>query len=387
MNIKDFIKDNPYRVMGVFTNDSSNILSANNSRMKAYATIGKSVQLPKDLPNIFGDSPNRRPESLMASMAALSSPQSRLLGGLFWFMNLTATDAKALEALAQGGSLLESRRIWESSEQNMSALQNQLVCSLLMDPRSYSRALQLASTLYEEFGQQLITTLTNGFDLITPDQLMTTFLTEILTASDGDCASWDKAVKRLADTSQARSHRRFTHLNAIQPQWTQVKANRHIKLLQDALNVAKTTEIHSTQDNFDIAHQLMSHAQPHLKKLEELWRQHPSTLLSRYATIADTVCEEILEREITYYNHIGFFPGKTKQVLTLLRFCYRHAATIRLKDRCRLNINRTLWRKEDAPLFPNGTPDDLLLESERKKRNATLAAILSALSEHTPTAA
>ena len=60
MNIKDFIKDSPYRVMGVFTNDSSNTLSANNSRMKAYAAIGKNLQLPKDFPNIFGNSPNRR---------------------------------------------------------------------------------------------------------------------------------------------------------------------------------------------------------------------------------------------------------------------------------------------------------------------------------------
>ena len=122
----------------------------------------------------------------------------------------------------------------------------------------------------------------------------------------------------------------------------------------------------------------MHQAEPHLKALKELKEENP-LLLSRYTTIADTICEEILDREIEYYNHIGWFAGKANHVLTLERFCYRYAATIRFKDRCRLNINITMRRKTDAPLFPNGMPDDLVFESDRKKRNAGIGAILSAL--------
>ena len=55
------------------------------------------------------------------------------------------------------------------------------------------------------------------------------------------------------------------------------------------------------------------------------------------------------------------------------------SATVRFKDRCRLNINITMGRKEDAPLFPNGKPDKLTFESERKKRNAGICAILASL--------
>lgn len=367
MKFKDFIQNNPFRVMGVFTNDSSDIISTNNSRMKAFAVIGKVVSFWQDMISVFGTEPNRQVETLASSVAALSSPEGRLRSGLFWFMNLTATDARALAALARGGDLLEARKVWEDGEQNMSSLQNQLMCCLLKDPRSYSKALQLASTLYRKYGHDFVVTVCNGFEVVSPDQLMSMFLTEIVKASDGDCWWWDKAVKRQGS-------------KAIDLQWTEAKASLHIGKLQDALNVAKTTEIHSTQDNYDIAVALMKQAEPHLKALKALNDGHPA-LLSRYATIADAVCEEILNREIEYYNHIGWFLGKADRVLVLKRFCYRYAATVRFKDRCRLNINIVLGRSSNAPIFPNGMPDKLFFESDRKKRNAGICAILDAVRE------
>lgn len=365
MNIKEFIQNNPFRVMGAFTNDSSNVMASNHSRMKAFAAIGKPVFFSQDMVSVFGTCPNRQVAALTTNAAVLSLPEGRLLNGLFWFMNLTATDAKALAVLARGGNLLEARKIWEAGEQDMSALQNQLICCLLMDSRSYSKALQLASTLYARYGYEFIATVSNGLEVIAPDKLMPTFLTEIVQASDGVCGWWDKAVKRQGSKT-------------IDQQWTESKATLHIRELQDALNVAKTTEIHATQDNYDIAMALMHQAEPHLKALKALKEQH-SVLLSRYTTIADTVCEEILNREIEYYNHIGWFSGKADKVLVLERFCYRYAATVRFKDRCRLNINITMGRKEDAPLFANGMPDKLIFESKRKKRNAGICAILSGL--------
>lgn len=367
MKFKDFIQNNPFRVMGVFTNDSSDIISTNNSRMKAFAVIGKVVSFWQDMISVFGTEPYRKVETLASSVAALSSPEGRLRSGLFWFMNLNATDARALAALARGGDLLEARKIWEDGEQNMSSLQNQLMCCLLKDPRSYSKALQLASTLYRKYGHDFVVTVCNGFEVVSPDQLMSMFLTEIVKASDGDCWWWDKAVKRLGS-------------EAIDLQWTEAKAMLHLSKLQDALNVAKTTEIHSTQDNYDIAVALMKLAEPHLKALKALNDGHPA-LLSHYATIADAVCEEILNREIEYYNHIGWFSGKADRVLVLKHFCYRYAATVRFKDRCRLNINIVMGRSSNAPVFPNGMPDKLFFESDRKKRNAGICAILDAVRE------
>lgn len=368
MTIKEFIQQNPFRVMGTFINDSSDIIASNYSKMKAFAAIGKTVDSLCDMEKIFGTNPNRQVDALSASVATLSSPDERLLKGMFWFMNMTTTDAKALAVLAQSGDLLLARRIWEDGEQDMSSLQNQMMCCLLMDPRSYSKAIHLASSLYASYGSEFIVTVCNGFEVITADRLMPTFLGEIVNASDG-IWWWDKAVKRQGDM-------------AIGYLWSEAKAAYHIGKLQDALNVAKTTELRSIQDHYIIAQCLMNHAESHLKELRKLKDSH-SSLLSRYSTIADAVCEEILNREIAYYNRVDWYVGKSDCALVLIRFCYRYAATVRFKERCKLNINITLGRKVDAPLFPNGTPDKLLFASERSKRNALICGIMDGLSHHT----
>lgn len=132
------------------------------------------------------------------------------------------------------------------------------------------------------------------------------------------------------------------------------------------------------QAHYDLAYGLMKQTEPMLKSLKILTDAHP-VLLSRYSTIAEAVGEFVLYNEIEYYNHIGWVSDLTGRSLELERFCYRYAATVRFKNRCRLNINITMGRKEDAPLFPNGTPDKLTFENERKKRNAGISVILSGL--------
>lgn len=365
MRIKDYIQNNPFRGMGVATSDSSTTLSSNNSRMKVYATIGKPVSFPMDMDIVFGAKADRSQSSLASHMSSLSVPADRLRYGLFWFMNLTETDAHALALLRQTGDLLQARKLWEDGEQDMSALQNQLVCCLLKDSRSYSKAIQVASHLYQHYGSDLIQTISNGFNVTTPDKLLPMFLEEIVVASDGECWWWDKAVKRSG----------ISHIDDL---WTEAKATSLIAKIEQALNVARSSECRNVQAHYDLAYDLMKQTEPMLKSLKVLTDAHP-ILFSRYSTIAEAVGEFVLHNEIKYYNHIGWVSGLTERSLELERFCYRYAATVRFKDRCRLNINITMGRKEDAPLFPNGMPDKLTLESERKKRNAGISAILSGL--------
>ena len=365
MRIKDFIQNNPFRGMGVATNDSSTILSSANSRIKVYATIGRSVSFPMDMDIVFGGKPNRS-QSLSASyMSSLSVPVDRLRHGLFWFMNITTVDGHALSVLRQTGDLLEARKLWENAEENMSSLQNRLVCCLLKDPRSYSKAIQIASRLYECYGSELIRTVSNGFNVITPDRLLLMFLEEIVKCSDDDIVCWDKAVKRAG-------------IARIDNLWTEAKSTQLVTRIQQALNVAQSTECLSAHAHYDIAYNLMKQTEPILKTLKSLSDSHP-VLLSRYSTIAEAVGEFVLDNEIEYCNNIGWYIDETDKMLEIERFCYRYANTVRFKDRCRLNINITLGRNDNAPLFPNGTPDNLLLESDRMERNAGLCAILSTI--------
>lgn len=365
MRSKEYIKNNPYRVLGVATTDSPATRMQRQSRMKAFASIGKAVTFPMDLFPVYGNHPERNEAAISAAMSQLSTPKDRLLHGMFWFMNVTATDAEALAVLFKTGKLLDARRIWGKAEQNMSAVQNQVVCCLLMDPCAYAMALQEAYYLYTRFGDEFINTICGGVQVITPDQLMPLFMKEIIRFSGADCCCWDKAVKNGNNAT-------------IDKCWTEAKATPLITQLQTVLNIARSTECHSPEENLDLATGLMKQAEPLLKPLRTLAATHP-ILYSRYATITDTVAETVLDHEIEYSLRTKWISKKEKLCMELMCFCYRYACTVRFKHRCQKNINIGLYRPEEAPLFPNGMPDNLTSESERKKRNEDISAILSAM--------
>ena len=176
MKAKELIQQNPYRVMGVSANAPLVLISTQNSWMKAYAAIGKAVYCPHDMTPVFGDSPSRKTGDLAAALAALSTPMSRLTNGMFWFMNLTETDPEAFTILASEGDIKSAVRTWETDPHGMSSLQNRLVCCLLRGSRYYAEALRLASELYTVYGAEFIRRISNGFDVIPPERLMSVFL-------------------------------------------------------------------------------------------------------------------------------------------------------------------------------------------------------------------
>ena len=368
MLIKEYIKNNPYRVLGVVANDSPATLMSHYSQMKAFSFIGKSVSFPQDFDRFFGEKPERHPAALDSALAALSTPEGRLRHAMFWFVNDTATDAEALTVLAQSGSPSKALRVWEKAEGSFSAAHNMIVCNLLMGPSEYPSAVFLACLYYDFLGEELASSVRGGFNGGTNyDVLMSVFLDEIVKSAEGDFHCWDEAVKIGSN-------------GWLDELWPEAKAKPLLEQLQEAFNVAISTERLTPQDLFDMARRLMNQAEPLLKSLKAMTSAYPK-LLSRYSTIADTIAEKVLDWEITYWNHTPWDLDKEDRVLPLQRFCYRYACSVRLKNRCQKNINVVLGREEDARLFPNGMPDNLVLESDRKKRNTAISGIIAALGE------
>lgn len=289
---------------------------------------------------------------------------------MFWFVNDTATDAEALTVLAQSGSLLKARRVWDKAGQGFSVTHNTIVCNLLMGPNEYPSAVSLACHYYDFLGEEIASSVRGSFSGDTNyDALMSVFLEEVVKSAEGDFHWWDEAV-------------RIGSNGWLDDLWPEAKAKPLLEQLQEAFNVAISTERLTPQDHFDIACPLMNQAEPLLRLLKALCSAYPK-LLSRYTTIADTIAEEVLDRVIIYSLRSEWHLNKNEQILPLYCLCYRYACSVRFKNRCQENINIVLGRKKDARLFPNGEPDNLVLESERKKRNAGICGILAAIRERT----
>ena len=140
MNI---LQNNPYRLLGVYSNSPIKERLANHNRMKAFLKVGKPVSFPLDLPQYF--SPINRTESSIAdAKAKLTLPKDQIFYAQFWLVQITPIDAVALNHLI-AGEIAKAEEIWQKKE-SASSLQNRIVCALIRN--DYASAIALAEILY-----------------------------------------------------------------------------------------------------------------------------------------------------------------------------------------------------------------------------------------------
>ena len=98
MNI---LQNNPYRLLGVYSNSPTKERLANHNRMKAFLKVGKSVSFPLDVPQYLS-SINRTESSAADAEAKLTLPKDQILHAQFWFIKTTPLDEVAFNHLFAG---------------------------------------------------------------------------------------------------------------------------------------------------------------------------------------------------------------------------------------------------------------------------------------------
>ena len=150
MNI---LQNNPYRILGVYSNSPTKERLANHNRMKAFLKVGKSVFFPLDLPQYLS-AINRTEASVADAESKLTLPKDQILYAQFWFIKTTPLDEVAFNHLL-AGEIDKAEEIWQKRE-CASSLQNLLVCALMHN--DYATAISYAETLYgsAQYATQLI---------------------------------------------------------------------------------------------------------------------------------------------------------------------------------------------------------------------------------------
>lgn len=77
------IAQNPYRVLGMFANDSIKVMTANIARIRAYMKVNKKIEFESDFTDIFGPV-ERGPKDIENAISQLSNPEEALVWRLFW---------------------------------------------------------------------------------------------------------------------------------------------------------------------------------------------------------------------------------------------------------------------------------------------------------------
>lgn len=82
------IKNNPFRILGAYSDSGLRDIIANSGKIKAFSKVGREVTFPIDNIAEFDEKPDRSEASIESSLAIIQSDVDRPKYALFWFNSL-----------------------------------------------------------------------------------------------------------------------------------------------------------------------------------------------------------------------------------------------------------------------------------------------------------
>lgn len=196
--MKKYIADNPFRVLGIYSNSPQKEIVKNISRMNAYLNVGRDVSFNTDL-NTFLDIPTRNADTVSAAQASINLPIDKVSHALFWFIKLDSIDEIGLNYL-QEGDLNKALDIF-NKRNTFSSLINRAVTSLLYnDIKDAANAYQILLNDYS-LTNEFVSTICDDTVDITKEQLVN-ILVERLASETISCED----IERWRLMSYAKTH-------------------------------------------------------------------------------------------------------------------------------------------------------------------------------------
>ena len=307
------LKNNPYRLLGVYTNSPTKERLANHNRMKAFLKVGKSVSFSLDLPQYL--QPINRTDTLVADAdAKLALPKDQMFYALFWFIKTTPLDDIAFNHLI-AGERSKAEEIWQKKE-TLSSLQNRIVCALMCD--DHKQALSCAETLYVnmEYVNQFVSAVIGTGGNVDVTDLPFTFL-------DALCEEID--VQKILPHIENSIWKKHISGKAINPL---------IDTIQNAIAIANKSRRKGSQARLEAGEVLMKGTKATLQQLMSLL---PKTDL-QYQMIADKLGLEILQCGIDYFNEADEADAAHK-AMKLQKYALKIVVGQMAKDRCKENVD------------------------------------------------
>ena len=334
------LKNNPYRLLGVYTNSPTKERLANHNRMKAFLKVGKSVSFSLDLPQYL--QPINRTETLVADAdAKLALPKDQMFYALFWFIKTTPLDDIAFNHLI-AGERSKAEDIWQKKE-TLSSLQNRIVCALMYD--DYKQALSCAETLYGnmQYVNQFVSAVIGTGGNVSVTDLPFTFL-------DALCEEID--VQKILPHIENSIWKKHISGKAINPL---------IDTIQNAIAIANKSRGKGSQVRLEAGEVLMKDTKV---TLQQLTRFLPKTDL-QYQMIADKLGLEILQCGIDYFNEADEVDAAHK-AMKLQKYAQGIVVGQMAKDRCNENVNTLQKIIDNLPPSEVYSEDRAIHEELRK---------------------
>lgn len=316
------IINNPYRILGIFSNSPKKDLVANKGKIQAFLRVNKAMPFKLDLQGVLP--PVERTQAAVDNAdSELTLVSGQVKHAQFWFINKTPIDNIAFNHLYEG-NIDTAMDFWRKSS-NLYSLQNLFVCYLIKGDAKTAIS-NCAIPLYEQYSDEFVSVIDEKASF-SSEELIQNIISTLV----------DSKVNLLqfADGLQNAKWKEFIQASKVEPLITN---------LNSQIADARKTKDKSGDERLTAGMKLKISSKPILDTLRGII----SSSDTRYQIIADKVAQEVLQCSIDYYNDTKEVNSPAK-ALPLCEYALSIAIGNAAKQRCEENYSVIKEAYENMP--------------------------------------
>lgn len=316
----DLIVNNPFRVLGVYSNAKQADIVRNFGKMKAYLNVGRDLAFNTDLDFLLGPI-ERTLTSIQKAQSDIILPQDKIRYALFWFCDGNSLDEVALSNLANQD--IEKALVILGKRISYSSLVNMAIIAILQE--RYIDAVKLYSQLIHdsENRNKFIKDICGDTFQISENELIHIVIDELLIVTKPLVLL--EALTVQTDISYASEKALSGPLAKINSEIARAKAISG----SDAAASLKAGRalIRNTKTALNTVKSLVGSSG------------------TQYQSVADNLAKQILQCGINYYNNTDD-NDDIDNALELQQYALDIAIGKLVKGRCKQNVDILIQKKE-----------------------------------------
>ena len=380
----EILGNNPYRILGVWSNSSEREIRANQSKIEAMSNVGKVTSfesdhlIPCDIADFIAEYenrinfletglqespsfqrgpveeniercketlkdwrsveqsspswniyPNRTKENIDNSKAKLASVKERIKYALFWFCNYTSNDEKALKLLSEH-KWYEAKKIW-FNRIDFSACINDAV--LLWAERHYSSAIISILNLIhnESFRKEFVSVISNGAFELTEEELSQIFWDALYEFPETELSKQD-----VLKYGSGKTNFNERILPEIDKEYIRKKGIEIYETpIKEMLRLASNQDINDFVESRKLYDKIVKDSPKILTRIKNTLGDDNY----RYKLLCNEVAEKLLDYAIHYNNDNKDDWNAAAIALNYANFALSIVKDDNLRERCEENIS------------------------------------------------
>lgn len=321
------LTDNPFRILGTYSNAKPAEIVANCDDMEAYLSIGQTVSFDLDFNNIL-PAVNRTTQTVQKAKQQINLPKEKLKHALFWFFKDSSSE-HAMNHL-KNGDFDSANSVFEI-EDSFSTRINQSVVALIQN--NLGTAISRMSEMIHDG---------NSRDAFVKAICGTTF-----TLGEDEMAHLyiDTLLEEIPASTLMESFQENGVLEEDEIYLKEKAVDEPISRINTEISKAKSVARNDADANYRTGMVLMKNTKNDLAKVKNMLGASDM----RYQMLADDLANTILQCGINYFNNSDD-DDDIEKTLTIQQYACNIAVGKLCRDRCNQNVAILKKKKEEQAI-------------------------------------